>query len=131
MGAERGRRKEKDAIEAFKVALDFAPDRKAALNASISDDGRTAAHAAAFQGWSEMLEYLASQGANLDAKDKYGQTPLSIALGDPEGLVYRNRAFGRADERFRQPRPNQKIADLLLKLGATAFSGQIRSRAGE
>ena len=43
-----------------------------------------------------MLEYLASQGANLDAKDKYGQTPLSIALGDPEGLVYRNRAFGLA-----------------------------------
>lgn len=131
MGAERGRRREKDAIEALKVALEFAPDRKAAVNSAVNGDGRTAAHSAAFQGWGEMLEYLASQGANLDVKDKYGQTPLSIALGDPEGLVYRNRAYGRADERFRQPRPNQKIADLLVKLGATPFSGEIRSRSGE
>jgi uncharacterized protein len=131
MGSEKGRRNEKAAIEALKVTLDFAPDPKAAVNASINGDGRTAAHSAAYQGWSEMLQFLASRGADLDAKDKYGQTPLSIALGDPEGLVYRNRAFGRADERFRQPRPNQKIADLLVSLGAKPFTGQVRSRAGE
>lgn len=131
LGAERGRRSEKAAIEALKVALEFSGDPKAAVNAVISGDKRTPLHAAAYQGWGEMIQYLVSQGAHLDSIDKYGQTPLSIALGDPEGLVYRNRAFGRADERFRQPRPNQKIADLLVKLGATPFSGEIRSRSGE
>jgi ankyrin repeat protein len=131
IGFERGRNNEKSAIEALRLALEFAPDPKQAVNAAIDGDGRTPAHAASYQGWGEMLKYLAEQGANLDAKDKYGETPLTIALGDPEGRLYRNRAFGRYDERFRRPRTNQKIADLLVKLGATPFTGEVRDRSGE
>jgi hypothetical protein len=40
----------------------------------------------------------------MDAKDKYGQTPVSIALGDPEGLVYRQLPGGQYDYSFRQPK---------------------------
>src|SRR5207244_3694025 len=40
--------------------------------------GWTALHAAAYQGLNDVIEYLVSKGANLDAKDGFGQTPLSI-----------------------------------------------------
>jgi ankyrin repeat protein len=44
--------------------------------------GLTAAHGAAFQGWSEVLQFLHDIGAPLDAKQtsKDGQTPRDVAL---------------------------------------------------
>ncbi len=78
-----------------------------------------------------MIRFLAEQGANLDAKDKYGQTPLSIALGDPEGRLYRQITGGRYDDRFRRPRQHKETAELLVQLGATPFTGKVRSRSGE
>ena len=47
---------------------------------------------------------IVANGANIEAKDKYGQTALTIALGDPEGLIYRQLPGGRYDYSFRQPR---------------------------
>ena len=100
------------------------------VNAANSK-GQTALHAAAFMGYSSVIEYLASKGANLNAKDKYGETPLTIALGDPEGLVYRQLGGGRYDYSFRQPKEQKKIAELLVKLGAAPFTGKKRDRSGE
>ena len=79
----------------------------------------------------EMIEFLIEQGADIEAKDKYGQTPLTIALGDPGGFVFRSRGDGRYDDRFRRPKENSKLAELLLELGASPYTGPIRDRSGE
>jgi ankyrin repeat protein len=128
LGTERGIRDEKSALEAAKLAVLLGAD----VNAT-KEDGRTALHAAASLGWNDMIQFLAEKGANLDAKDIYGETPLTIALGDPEGLIYRQLPGGRYDDRFRNPRPGgqKDTAELLLKLGATPFTGKVRDRSGE
>ena len=95
-GAERNMRNEEKALEALKLAVDLGGD----VN-ETKEDGRTALHAAAYMGWNSVIEFLASKGANLDAKDIYGQTPLTVAMGDPEGLIYRQLPGGRYDDRFR------------------------------
>jgi uncharacterized protein len=95
---------------------------------AVGQFGWTALHAAAYQGLNDVIEFLASKGAKLDAKDGFGQTPLSIAyaivtkdLGD---------AYYQTARVFRQD-----TADLLLKLGATPLeqSGvvSVGRRAGE
>ncbi|MSO19693.1 MAG: ankyrin repeat domain-containing protein [Acidobacteria bacterium] len=135
LGTERGRRDEKGAIEALKLvmALDPNADVNGAAKGGIYGDGRTALHAAAYLGWNDMIKFLAEKGANLDVKDMYGMTPLEIALGDPEGRLYRNLPGGRYDDRFRRPafRVNKVTSELLVKLGATPFTGKFRERTGE
>jgi len=126
LGIERGMQDEKSALETAQLAVQLGGD----VNAS-KEDGRTALHVAAYLGWNGMIQFLAEQGANLDAKDMYGQTPLSIALGDPEGLIYRQLPGGRYDDRFRNPREQEKTAELLLQLGAAPFTGKYRDRSGE
>jgi hypothetical protein len=135
LGTESGRRDEKKAIEALALvlALDPTTDINAAVNGGKYGDGRTALHGAAYLGWNDMIRFLAQKGANLDAKDKYGMTALEIALGDPEGRLYRNLPGGRYDDRFRRPpfRVNKATSDLLIELGAAPFTGTFRSRSGE
>jgi uncharacterized protein len=46
---------------------------------STNAAGQTAAHAAAGLGFDSILKLLAERGANLNAKDKRGQTPLGAA----------------------------------------------------
>lgn len=78
-----------------------------------------------------MVRFLLAQGADIEAKDKYGQTALSIALGDPGGFVSRPRNGGRFDDRFRSPKENLEVAKLLQELGAKPYAGPIRDRSGE
>ncbi|MCH7979361.1 MAG: ankyrin repeat domain-containing protein, partial [Acidobacteria bacterium] len=129
LGKERMARtgeQQKTALEALHLAVELGAD----INA-IAVDGRTALHGAAYLGANEMIQFLVEKGANLEATDMYGQTPLSIALGDPEGLVYRQLAGGRYDDRFRRPKVQKKTAELLVQLGATPFAGEYRDRSGE
>ena len=91
----------------------------------------TALHSAVFMGWTEIVKFLAEKGADLNAKDKYGQSPITIAMGDPEGLVFRQLGGARYDYSFRQPKLNQEMVDLLLSLGAAPFTGKYRDRSGE
>ena len=67
---------EKRAFEAVRAALEFGSDVNAA-----NDAGTTALHAAAMQGADSIVEVLAAHGAELDAKDRRGRTPLSMAEG--------------------------------------------------
>ncbi len=46
--------------------------------------------AAALYGLTDVVQFLAEKGASLDTKDIYGQSAMSIALADPDGLVYRH-----------------------------------------
>jgi ankyrin repeat protein len=140
-GAERGSRSEKQALEATRLALSIgggnvndyltakAPDGPAKDKA----DGRTALHFAAGLGWPQMIRLLVENGADLNAKDRYGMTPLQIALGDPEGRYFRQIGgiAYNSDERYRGSGMNKKLADLLLELGAEPFTGVFRDRSGE
>ncbi len=82
-----GRHKtEQDAITAIQLLLDRGLDVNAQAN-----DGRTALHGAALQGYDEVIKFLTSKGADLNAKDKKGFTPLDTALGLAGGFGFSGR----------------------------------------
>ena len=98
------------AVETARYLVDHGVD----VNA-VGEFGWTALHTAAYQGLNDVVAYLASKGAKLDAKDGLGQTPLSIALS-----VLTKEAGAR---RLQIPRRYQgDTAQLLLKLGATPLN---------
>ena len=77
--------------------------------------GWTALHAASYQGLNDVISYLVSKGAKIDAFDQLGQTPLSISLS-----VLTKDAGAR---RLQIPRRYLKeTAELLLQLGATPLN---------
>ena len=94
------------ALEAARLALEKGNEVNAA-----NQDGRTALAAAAFVGATGVMQLLAEHGADLEAKDRYGQTALSIAQGlSPK--------VNGGDKRFYTAPPHPDAAELLLKLGA-------------
>jgi uncharacterized protein len=107
------------AIEAVKLAVDAGNDVNAA-----NDDGLTAMHGAATNGADGVVQYLAEKGAKLDVRDKYQQTPLSIATG------VRLPWIPYGDELGEIIQPSTR--DLLLKLGATPLEtpGYFKPPAG-
>jgi uncharacterized protein len=72
-----------ETIEAIQLLLDLGTDVNAAAT-----DGRTAVHGAALQGYDDVIKFLASKGADLQAKDKKGFTPLDTALGRAGGFGF-------------------------------------------
>jgi ankyrin repeat protein len=89
----------------------FLVEHGAAVNGA-GQFGWTAVHSAAYMGLNDVIEYLAGKGANLDAKDEYGQTPLSIANTT---LTKEVSTHG-----YQAPRViHRDTIALLLKLGAT------------
>jgi uncharacterized protein len=72
-----------EAIEAIQLLLDHGADVNAAAN-----DGRTALHGAALQGYDDVIKFLAAHGADLDTKDHKGFTPLDTALGRAGGFGF-------------------------------------------
>jgi uncharacterized protein len=140
MGSEKGTLNQAQAIEAAKFSLSLGGD----INGKLTDlamvgpgknkeDGRTSLHQAVYLGWTDMIKFLVKNGANIHAKDRYGMTPMLIAMGDPEGRLYRNIGSGNSDSRFRTPPPieSNKLSSLLLELGAEPFTGSYRDRSGE
>ena len=133
-GAEKGVRDEQKAIELTKYVLSLGDID---VNVQLTDnrakngpgagkiDGRNITHFAVTLGWSEMIHFLADVGVNLDHSDRYGMTPLMIAMGDPEVRYYRNIPVGRYDDRYRRPRANKEIEKVLLDAGASEFAGTI------
>jgi uncharacterized protein len=133
-GATRGRATptrggnytEDQAIEAVKLLLAAGADVNAAAYKPASGrrdvtlrctgyvviedcyKGETAAHGAALHGWTKLAAVLREAGANLDALDADGLSPIDYALGR-----YR---LGFLEN---QPVPNEQMAAALRKLGAT------------
>ena len=143
-GVEKKARSGTNAVEAAKLALEMGGG---SIDDHLTDtvpggprrgveDRRTALHFATQLGWTDMIESLVEQGADLEAGDRYGMTPLMIALGDPEGRYYRQVGDGNYDLRMRRPGStpgtgeNMKVAELLLALGAEPFTGEYRDSSG-
>jgi ankyrin repeat protein len=58
---------------------------------------RTALHGAAMKGFNPFVEFLVAHGADLDAKDANGRTPLDLAKGDYNEPFLRQAAEPHAD----------------------------------
>jgi len=87
---------ESDALTAVKLLAGLGVDVNAA-----DTSGVTAVHGAVNNGYNGVIQFLFDKGANVNAKDKEGWTPLNVAE------VYRNN--------FRE---HKESAALLRKLGA-------------
>ena len=78
---------ESSALEAIKLALELGVN----VNAADTTYGLTALHGAASNGSNRIIQFLVDHGANLEAKDKGGQTPLAKALNiKPKGVLVHN-----------------------------------------
>ena len=99
---------EKAAYAAASLALELGND----VNAS-NQDGRTALAAAAYLGANSLIKLLVDNGADMSAKDRYGQTALSIAQGKPYKVTGQDKRFRRASE-------HPESVELLISLGARA-----------
>jgi len=95
------------AIDTVKLLVENGVD----VNA-VGQYGWTALHAAAYQGLTEVIDYLVSKGADVNQMDVFGQTPLSIALAVLTQDIGSRRPL--IPRRYRK-----EVAELLLKLGAT------------
>ena len=78
--------------------------------------GDTALHAASRLGFATVVQWLAENGAKLDAKNKRGETPLKVA---GTATLRRGSASSGANDRPAAPTGPNPTADLLRKLGAT------------
>jgi ankyrin repeat protein len=99
---------ESQVLEGVKTALSLGAD----INA-VNQQGDTALHSAAAQGFSRVVQLLVDNGAALSVKNKRGLTPLSLAV--------RGAAQGRSAATELEPGQSdslQSTADLLKKLGA-------------
>ena len=70
---------ESEVLAAVQVLLDLGAD----LNA-VDNNGETAMHAAAYKNLPQVVKFLASKGARIavwNREDKFGWTPLAIAVG--------------------------------------------------
>jgi ankyrin repeat protein len=79
---EYTKQQEQDCLDAVKLLVGLGAD----VNAT-NKDGRTALQGAAFGGADTIIQYLVEHGGRLDMKDRWGQTPLSIAEGDPNNYM--------------------------------------------
>ncbi len=98
---------------------------------TVGPDGRRAVHGAALYGLTEVIDYLAEKGADLDARDMWGQTAMSIALADPDGLIYRHLQNKGQDSTFRRrAKKDPETVEQLLSLGATPYVRTNRDLTG-
>lgn len=103
---ERAPEERATAVQTAKFLMELGADVNAA-----GQYGWTALHAAAYQGNNDVIEYLVSEGAQIDRKDEFGQTALSISLSVLTKDIGARRL--QIPRRYRE-----ETAELLLKLGA-------------
>jgi ankyrin repeat protein len=77
---------EGEAVDAVKLCVALGNDVNAA-----NDAGETAMHGAAFRGVNPIVEFLLEKGAKIDARDKRGWTPYTVANGISYGDVFKQQ----------------------------------------
>ncbi len=95
------------ALETVKVALELGAD----INA-VNDYGMSALHGACFINADNVIEYLVKNGADIEASDNFGQTPVSISrhiIVEGMGNYFDTRPRRSSPSTFK----------LLMDLGAT------------
>ena len=95
-----------EVLEAMRLALDLGVDIDA-----VNNNGETAMHSAAYKNRPEPIKLLADKGAGIEVwnrENKYGSTPLAIAVGY------------RRPRRFRpQPEAEAAIREVMMAAGVT------------
>ena len=102
---------ESQVYEAVKAAIELGGE----VNA-VSQTGDTALHAAALMGHPSVVQLLADSRAQINAKNKQGQTPLKALLSPPPG---RRVVVDDDDPTPVRRGPHPQTVALLRKLGAT------------
>ena len=119
-GLRRLRLAEWQILETVRSALDLGVDANAA---SLSGD--TALHVAAGSKFDSVVRLLAERGALVNARNRMGRTPLTVALAPPEapdGSAIGGAALGRYREVYAAwvaSRGQTPTANLLRALGGT------------
>lgn len=97
----------------------------------VGPGGRRAIHGATYLQNSKMIQFLIKQGADIEARDWYGQTPMSMVSGDPGGFTRRAGPGNTSDNSLREEHPILKdLIELFLGLGAAPYSGPIADLSG-
>jgi ankyrin repeat protein len=91
----------------FQMAFDYA---------YLPPSGRTALHGAAQKGWNDMVHFLVQSGAQLQAVDATGRTPLDMAMGNYELAITEPR-----------PDPLQETVALLEELCGQSADCDLRA----
>jgi ankyrin repeat protein len=99
-------------LEASKMLVELGAD----VNAHDAYNW-TALHGAAYTGADAIVQFLVDKGAKLDVKDRFGQTPYSIAVGQIGKYIldFQKKPFG----------PHASTANLLLKLDTNPTFAEI------
>ena len=95
-----------EVLEAMQLILDLGADIDA-----VNRNGETAMHSAAYKNRPETIKLLAGKGASIEIwnrKNKYGSTPLAIAVG-----YRRPRSFRP------QPKAEAAIREVMIAAGVT------------
>jgi ankyrin len=104
---------ESQALETVRTVLNLGGDVNIANQA-----GDTALHSAAAMGYNTVIQFLTDQGAQLNAKNKRGVTPLGALLTGGRGRG-RGAAAVDANSDDAPAGPSSTTIALLRKLGAT------------
>ncbi len=91
------------------ASLDLLLKAGGEINGAGGRSQQTPLHGAAFWGWNDVVKFLVAHGADVNAKDNKGLTPVDSAMGRAGG---NSRGGQRIDV-------HKDTAELLVKLGAT------------
>ena len=103
------------ALPAVTAALDLGGEVSA-----VNQKGDTALHAAAFHHYETVIQFLADRGADVNVKNKAGQTPLFVVAKGKEAAKSIVLSSASAANSGNEPPADKvlRIETLLRKLGA-------------
>ena len=113
------------ALDYAESVVDLLLDNGADVNHS-SCDGKTALHTAAYLGKSKVIDRLVARGANINAVDHNGNSPLDIAIGhNKEGsvlaLLRSSTNFEVRETRYIMPTSAGAVAEHLVMIEELVF----------
>jgi ankyrin repeat protein len=105
---------ESEVLEGVRAAAELGDDPNA-----VNQAGDTALHAAAVLGHNSVVQFLVDHGAQLNVKNKRGQTPLTALLNSGRGRGAVSAGADLTGIDTPRPSPFPETAALLRKLGAS------------
>jgi ankyrin repeat protein len=129
-GVGRERKRTPDRSENYFKIVKHLIELGADVN-QVGPGGRIALHGAIYMQDKNIIRYLAEHGANVDAKDWYDQSPISMVSGDPGGFSQRRGPGNTADNSMREEFPIlEDVIELLYEFGASPYDGPVADLSG-